>query len=381
VTNRTFVWTLITLFFFTGIALGGYDLSGSTGAENLTATDPTVQSLETDTGSALADALAPQVPAAQPGTQLALYVSQNPIKTDLEGLMPFNVEVGPSTNVFYKGTYMGWNGFTSQFPSTSAGLWIERSAGWSWYATMPLGGWSRELLYVPVASPISMYDIYPSGFVMRYNLGVVQPGYYNLWYYADTPGRHVDLFGTSSGYSNKVIVDVYTISVTKPIPPKPVPPDPKEECEKRGFPWTWEDGQCKMKIAPNPVDECEKKPGCFWADGQCQCPPGPVPNPVDECEKQSGCVWADGKCQCQDGPAPNPVAECEKQSGCFWADGQCQCPPGPVPNPTPEPVPEPQCPPGCQLVDGQCQCPPGPVPNPTPEPVPPNPDDGQGDDA
>lgn len=301
-TNRTFVRTLITLFFFTGIALGGYDLSGSTGAENLTATDPIVQSLETDTGSALADALAPQFPAAQPGTQLALYISQNPVKTDLEGLMPFNVEVSPSTNVFYKGTYLEWNGFTSQFPSTSAGLWIERSAGWSWYATMPLGGWSRELLYVPIASPISMYDIYPGGFVMRYNLGVVQPGYYYLWYYADAPGRHVDLFSTSSGYSNKVIVDVYS-AYTNPVT-KPVPPDPQKECEKNPL-CVWENGKCDcFKPAPNPVAECEKNPGCFWADGQCQCTPGPVPNPEP-----------------MPGPVPNPTPEPM---------------PGPVPNPSPD---------------------------------------------
>jgi len=296
---------MITLFIFTGIALGGYDLSASTRTENLTADNPAVQSLETDTGSALADSAAPQVPAAQPGTQNALYVSQTPVKTDLKGLMPFNGKVSPSTNVFYKGTYMGWNGFASQFPSTSAGLWIERSAGWSLYATMPLGGWSRELLYVPITSPIFMYEIYPGGFVMRYNLGVVQPGYYYLWYYADTPGRHIEVLGINSGYSNKVIVDVYTISV----PPKPVPPDPKKECEKN--------------------------PNCHWANGQCLCTmpdPGPMP-----------------------GPVPNPVAECEKNPNCHWANGQCLCTmpnpepmPGPVPNPTPEPTP-------------------GPVPNPNPD--------------
>ena len=185
-TNRTFILTLITLFVFTGIALGGYDLSGSTGSENLSMSDSTVQILETDTGSALSDAMAPQVPATQPGSQqLALYTSQTPIKKDLNGLVPFNIKVSPPTNVFYKGTYLGWNGFTSQFPSTSAGLWIERSAGWSLYASMPLGGWARELLYVPITSPIFMYDIYPSGFVLRYNLGIVQPGYYYLWYNAD----------------------------------------------------------------------------------------------------------------------------------------------------------------------------------------------------
>jgi hypothetical protein len=85
VANRILVWILIILFFFMGLAIGGYDQSGSMGAENLTADNPTVQSLETDTGNALADAMAPQVTAAQPGTQLALYVSQTPVKTDLKG--------------------------------------------------------------------------------------------------------------------------------------------------------------------------------------------------------------------------------------------------------------------------------------------------------
>lgn len=347
-TNRNPVWILIALFFFMGQALGGYDASGVIGSENLTADNPIAQSLETDTGNALTTAMAPQVPATQPGTDLALYVSQTPVKADLMGLVPFNVKVSPSMNVFYKGTYLGWNGFVSHFPSTSAGLWIEKSTGWSWYATMPLGGWARELLYVPITSPVSMYEIYPSGFVTRYNLGVVQPGYYYLWFYADSPGRHQNVFEFSSGYSNKIVIDVYGLYDT--IKPSPIPPrpDPKAECEKKGFPWAWEDGQCKMKIAPNPVAECEEKPGC---------------------------VWADGRCQCQDGPAPNPVAECEKNGG-VWADGRCQYMPGPVPNPNPEP----QCPSGCQLVDGQCQCMPGPVPNPTPGPVP-GPDDDQGDNA
>jgi len=351
VINQKFVWTLITLFIFMGLAIGGYDLSGSAGPENLTTTSPIVQSLETDTGSALASAMAPQAPANQPGTQLASYTNQQPTKTDLKGLMPFNGMVSPSTNVFYKGSYLGWNGFASRFPSTSAGLWIERSAGWSWYATMPLGSWARELLYVPITSPVSMYEIYPDGFVTRYYLGTVNPGYYCLWYYADTPGRHLEVFGTSSGYSNKIIIDAYGTINPRPTPPKPDPkaecektpncywandhcyctmnpPDPQKECENRGFPWMWEDGQCKMKIAPNPVAECEKTPGCFWADGQCQCPPGPVPNPNPEPTP---------------GPVPNPVDQCENNPNCHWANGQCLCTmpnpepmPGPVPNPTPD---------------------------------------------
>ena len=67
-TNRTLILTLITLFIFTGTTLGGYDLSGNTGSENLSMSDPTVQTLESDTGSALSDAMAPQVPITQPGS-------------------------------------------------------------------------------------------------------------------------------------------------------------------------------------------------------------------------------------------------------------------------------------------------------------------------
>ena len=102
-TNRNFVWILIIFFFFIGIALGGYDLSGTTGTENLTAADPIVQSLETDTGSALANAMAPQVSATDSGTEIAFYTTQSPTKTELKGLMPFNVQSSPSTYVFYKG--------------------------------------------------------------------------------------------------------------------------------------------------------------------------------------------------------------------------------------------------------------------------------------
>jgi hypothetical protein len=30
-----------------------------------------------------------------------------------------------------------------------------------------------------------MYEIYPGGYVLGNNLGLVQPGYYYIWYYAD----------------------------------------------------------------------------------------------------------------------------------------------------------------------------------------------------
>jgi hypothetical protein len=357
VTNRNFVWILTTVFFLMGIALGGYDLSGSTGTENLTAANPIVQSLETDTGSALANAMAPQAPATESGTEIAFYTTQSPTKTELKGLMPFNAQSSPSTYVFYKGSYLGLNGFTSQSPSTSPSLWIERSVSWSWYATMPLGAYARELLYVPVPSPITLYEVYPSGFVMKYNLGFVQPGYYYIWYYADTPGRHLDVFSVTSGYSNMVVIDVYSIPQPRPVPPKPVPPTPKQQCEKNPL-CNWMNGQCLCTglLPENPEKlKCEQKSYCSWVNGQCLCT---MPNPDDQerisCEQNPDCDWVNGQCLCRGLRPEDPEkVKCEQNPDCNWVNGRCLCtglnPPAPEPQPEPTPMP-------------------GPVPNPNPEP-------------
>jgi hypothetical protein len=351
--NRTFACMVMALFFFTGLALGGFDLSASAGVVNFSTSDTAVQGLFTNEGSALADALAPQTTATDPGTEMAFYTQQPPTKTDQKTLLPFNVKASPSTYVFYKGSYLGWSGFTSQFPNTSPGLWIERSVSWSWYATMPLGGWARELLYVPAASPVSMYEIYPGGYVTKYDLGFVKPGYYYIWYYADTPGRHLDVLGVSGGYSNMVVIDVYTISVPKPTPPKP---DPKKECENRPT-CHWSDAYqqcyCTGFIPENPEKQkCEQKSYCSWVNGQCLCT---MPNPDDQervkCEQNPDCDWIDGQCICRNEPMPGPVPNPNPEPM-----------PGPVPNPNPEPTPGPspaeicQQNPGCYWANGQCLC-------------------------
>jgi hypothetical protein len=171
-----------------------------------------------------------------------------------------------------------------------------------------------------------MYEIYPSGFVTRYNLGVVRPGYYYLWYYADTPGRHLDVFGIGNVYSNKIVIDVYTISVPKPVPPKPIRPDPKKECEKN--------------------------PSCHWSDAyrQCLCT-GILPEDPEKvkCEQSANCKWANGQCDCfMPHPDDQEKKQCENTPNCHWANGQCLCtglePSEPQPTPMPEPVinPEPE---------------------------------------
>lgn len=310
---------------------------------------------------------APQSAATDQGTELAAYTDQAPPTSDLGKVLQFDIMANYPMYIFYDRGYLGWNDFQTAFPSDKPGLWIERAAGWSWYATLPLGGWSRELLYVPSQSPITLYEIYSGGFVRGYDLGYAQPGYHLIWYYADSTGRHSTILASNSGYSNAVIVDVYSPKVR----PKP---DPRKDCEARSnnkqncF---WSDGACNCvpKPAPNPVAECQARSNdqqtCDWYDGACHCVPKPAPNPVAECEAR-GCEWYDGDCHCDiPGPVPNPVDDCEKNPQCDYVNGNCYCRgidpepepmPGPVPNPNPDIDPIP-----------------GPVPNPYPEPEPFNP--------
>jgi hypothetical protein len=343
---------VIATLLLCSISLGGLDQSGNSGAENLTISEFSALAPASNLESAFVDTGAPQATSGDAGTEIAAYTKQVPPVTDLKKLMPSAVLKSPPRYMYYNGDYLAWNDFTTTFPANNPGLWIERAVSWTQYATLPWGGWTRELIYLPQASPVTMYEIYPSGYVLGYSLGLVQSGYYYIWYYADTPGRHRSLFATNNGYSNAVIIDVYG-SVGTIITPKPTP-DPQKECQARGWPCHWQNGQCDCSIAPDPVAECEKKPGCFWADGECQCPPGPVPNPVEECESNPTCDYINGQCLCRGldpepmpgpvpnpnpepmpgpvpnpepepfNPAPNPVAECQ-QSGCQWTNGGCNC--------------------------------------------------------
>ncbi len=224
--------------------------------------------------------------------------------------------------MYYNGDYLAWNDFIATFPSNNPGLWIERAVSWTLYATMPIGGWTqRELIYVPQASPVTMYEVYPSGFVLANDLGFVQAGYYYIWYYADTLGRHRSLlFATNNAYSNAILIDIYPVgNYIKSNPPTP-DPDPKEDCEKNSL-CHWNNGQCLCTGYIDPEREkCEANPSCDWVNDQCYCRglepepmPGPVPNPNPEPEPGPF------------NPAPNPVAQCQSNPGCQWDNGRCNC--------------------------------------------------------
>lgn len=346
-TDRIFARIVIVFLLLTGLSLGGYDLSGGTASKNLSIAEFTALGSESQTGNAILNAGAPQASATIAGTELAAYTNQSPPTMDLGKLQFINIAANEPMYIYYNGSYFGWNDFTATFPSSRPSMWIERAAGWSWYATLPLGGWTRELLYVPAPSPITLYELYPGDYVMGYDLGFVQPGYYYIWYYADTPGRHRTVLATSSGYSNTVIIDIYS-----PAPPTPTPPSPEQQCESNSL--------------------------CSWANGQCLCRGFNPDNPEkDKCEENPTCDWFNGNCYCRGFNPTNPEKEkCEQNPECSWANGQCLCTgfkpeptptpmptPAPMPAPSPEPTPEPNpaqvtCErnPTCQWADGRCLC-------------------------
>ncbi len=223
-TNYAFAWIALVFAFLTGTSLGEYGLSEYESAHNLSASDINALGFESSIDASVPGTGAPWDTATAAGTELAAYTDRAPPASDLGTLMPTSIAMEPATQVYYQGDYLAWNAFRDTFPNSAAGLWIERSAGWSWYATLPVGGWTRELLYVPSPSPITIYEVYPEGFARMYNLGYVQPGYYYIWYYADTPGRHYGIFKIKNSYSNYVVIDVYSMKVPLPMKPMPIKP-------------------------------------------------------------------------------------------------------------------------------------------------------------
>jgi hypothetical protein len=353
------------------ISLGGLDQSGNSGAENLTISEFNALAPASNLESAFIDTSEPPAASEDAGTEIAVYTEQVPPITDLKKLMPSAILKSPPKYMYYNGEYLGWNDFTTSFPTNNPGLWIERAVSWTQYATLPWGGWTRELIYVPQASPVTMYEIYPSGYVLGYSLGLVQSGYYYIWYYADTPGRHRSLFATNSGYSNAVIIDVYGAGNYI----KPNPPTPKEQCEKKPY-CHWVNNKCLCTMPPlTEKQKCEQSANCAWVNGRCNCfMPEPKPTEKEKCEQNPLCDWVNGQCLCRGLDDPEKT-KCEQSANCAWVDNRCDCfmpqpepepepMPGPVPNPYPEPEPFNPAPnpvaecqqSGCQWTNGGCNC-------------------------
>lgn len=297
----------LATFFICSLSLGGLDQSGNLGVVNMTESEFSAMIPSSELQNSIVDTGAPDTAPAtivEGDAGLAVYSEQSPSIADQNKLLPSTVLASPPSSMYYNGNYLAWNEFVATFPGSSPGLWIQRATGWSFYAVLPWGTWAKNLIYVPQTSPVTMYESYPGGFIHSYNLGVVSPGYYYIWYYADSPGRHSSFLSTISGYSNSVIIDVYSKRIIKPNPPQP---DPKKNCEKNPF-CHYSNGQCLCTgLDDSKKAQCEANSLCSWVNGQCFCRglnPEPEPDPFN--------------------PAPNPVAECQ-ENGCTWSNGRCNC--------------------------------------------------------
>jgi hypothetical protein len=338
--HKKFAGIALLCILLAGQSMGGLDQSIDSSTTNLSMSEFSALMPPDNAQSALAGTGAPSATTLNASTELAAYSSQAPPPADVGTLLPSATQSNPPSYMYYNGNYMLWNDFTATFPSNQPGMWIERAVSWSQYATLPLGGWARVLLYVPSASPVMMYEVYPIGFVTGYDLGLVQPGYYYIWYYADTLGRHSSILATNNGYSNWLIVDIYYVP---PVPPTPPKPDPKAECESHPT-CQYANGHCYCTgFIDDPAKrQCEKNPTCDYIDGHCYCK-GLIPEDPEKvkCEQNSQCTWANGQCFCRGlnpgpnpepspgpepfNPVPNPVAECEANPGCHWSNGGCHC--------------------------------------------------------
>ena len=141
-------------------------------------------------------------------TVTAIYTTQAPPATQQKVVLSYDVQAAPPTAVYYSGSFMPWQTFYQLFPRNSPAFWVASSAGWSWYATCPVGGWIQNLMYVPYTGTMKLYEFYPDGTIKLYSYGFSSPGYKYIWFYADTPGRHVTLFTIFDKPSNYITIDV-----------------------------------------------------------------------------------------------------------------------------------------------------------------------------
>jgi hypothetical protein len=138
----------------------------------------------------------------------AISTTQAPPVTEQKVLLNYDVQTAPPTAVYYSGTFMTWPSFSQTFPANTPALWLGSSAGWSWYATCPVGGWIQNLMYVPFTGTMKLYEFYPDGSIKLYSYGFASPGYKYIWFYADIPGRHIALFTVFDKPSNYITIDV-----------------------------------------------------------------------------------------------------------------------------------------------------------------------------
>ncbi len=142
------------------------------------------------------------------GAVTAIYSTQAPPDSQQKVLLYYNVQTSPPSSVYYNGTFIPWTSFYQIFPAKSPVLWVASSAGWSWYATCPVGSWVQEQMYVPVTGTLKLYDLYPDGSTKYNSYGFDAPGYKYRWFNTNMTGRYITMLTIADIPSNYIIIDV-----------------------------------------------------------------------------------------------------------------------------------------------------------------------------
>ncbi|MBN1322730.1 MAG: hypothetical protein JW986_01845 [Methanotrichaceae archaeon] len=138
----------------------------------------------------------------------AAYSMQAPMTSEQDKLLSYDQQPTGASQIYYQGSYQPWSRFSTSYPSSTPGMWVETNYGWSWYAHSPLGGWVRALLFLPRTGDVRLYEIYPSGITQSSSFGVIPSGYRYIWFYGDLPGTHMIVFAVNDLPSNAVMIDV-----------------------------------------------------------------------------------------------------------------------------------------------------------------------------
>lgn len=152
------------------------------------------------------DYTAPRAPPSTLPEMTAVYAFQAP-EVPEGAVMSLEREEG-SDYVYYEGLYYLWDDFVEASSGKEPFFWVETTLGWSWYASMPCGSWTRKLMYLPRGGSLKLYETYPDGETHTYNYGWTRRGYKYLWFKGDLPGEHISIFTINDVPSNAVSINV-----------------------------------------------------------------------------------------------------------------------------------------------------------------------------
>ncbi|HSD56924.1 MAG TPA: hypothetical protein VLB04_01990 [Methanotrichaceae archaeon] len=152
------------------------------------------------------DYTAPKAPPSSLPEMTAVYAFQAP-EVPKGAVMSLEREEG-SDYVYYEGLYYPWDDFIEASSGKEPFFWVESTLGWSWYASMPCGSWTRKLMYLPRGGSLKLYETYPDGKTRTYDYGWTRRGYKYLWFKGDSPGEHISIFTINDVPSNAVSIDV-----------------------------------------------------------------------------------------------------------------------------------------------------------------------------